>query len=253
MAKSPNCASHRVSAVGSALVYGMGGFLVIRGAFTIGTMVAFGAYLSSLYGTLSGLANAPVEFATSIVSFERVFEVIDLPLEIADALAAEVLNMPCAAAAAATDAPSSRARAATASAGKRVKSARLARKASKPADVAFTEFKRPPDRGNAFRVVYLFPVIEIRHPHTSQTQCRNLRIAMDFDVLAGNLPPNTSGVDAHTNHNRIRDLIVLPPPRPFQVASNPSRPFVSQLLPCFPPDSPVRRVEPLDQIIVLDR
>jgi len=74
-----------ISAVGSALVYGMGGFLVMRGAFTIGTIVAFGAYLSSLYGSLSGLANAPVEFATSIVSFERVFEVIDLPLEIADA------------------------------------------------------------------------------------------------------------------------------------------------------------------------
>jgi ATP-binding cassette subfamily B protein len=74
-----------ISAVGSALVYGVGGFLVIRGAFTIGTIVAFGAYLSNLYGSLSGLANAPVEFATSIVSFERVFEVIDLPLDIPDA------------------------------------------------------------------------------------------------------------------------------------------------------------------------
>jgi len=37
--------------------------------------------------------------------------------------------------------------------------------------------------------------------------CRNLRVAMDFDVLAGNLPPNTSGVDAHTNLNRMRDLM----------------------------------------------
>ena len=37
--------------------------------------------------------------------------------------------------------------------------------------------------------------------------CRNLRIAMDFDVLAVNLPPNTSGIDAHTNLNRMRDLI----------------------------------------------
>jgi hypothetical protein len=37
--------------------------------------------------------------------------------------------------------------------------------------------------------------------------CRNLHIAMDFDVLAGNLPPNTSGVDAHTNLNRMRDLM----------------------------------------------
>ncbi|MEW5873007.1 MAG: ABC transporter ATP-binding protein [Chloroflexota bacterium] len=73
-----------LSAVGSALVYGIGGYLVIQGNFTIGTIVAFGAYLTSLYGALQGLANAPVEFATSVVSFERVFEVIDLPAEIDD-------------------------------------------------------------------------------------------------------------------------------------------------------------------------
>ncbi len=71
-----------LSAVGTALVYGIGGYLVILGTFTIGTIVAFGAYLASLYSALQGLANAPVEFATSIVSFERVFEVIDLPLDI---------------------------------------------------------------------------------------------------------------------------------------------------------------------------
>jgi ATP-binding cassette subfamily B protein len=73
-----------VSAVGTALVFGLGGYLVIQGAFTIGTIVAFGSYLGSLYASLQGLASAPVEFATSIVSFERVFEVIDLPLEIQD-------------------------------------------------------------------------------------------------------------------------------------------------------------------------
>ncbi len=73
-----------VAAVGMALVYGLGGYLVIQGAFTIGTIVAFGAYLGSLYGAIQGLASAPVEFATSIVSFERVFEVIDLPVEIQD-------------------------------------------------------------------------------------------------------------------------------------------------------------------------
>ncbi len=73
-----------VSAVGTALVYGVGGYLVIRGAFTIGTIVAFGAYLTSLYSALSGLSNAPVEFATSVVSFERVFEILDLPLDIAE-------------------------------------------------------------------------------------------------------------------------------------------------------------------------
>jgi ATP-binding cassette subfamily B protein len=71
-----------ISAVGTALVYGLGGYFVIQGAFTIGTIVAFGAYLGSLYGALQGLANAPVEFTTSMVSFERVFEVIGLPVDI---------------------------------------------------------------------------------------------------------------------------------------------------------------------------
>jgi ATP-binding cassette subfamily B protein len=73
-----------VSAVGTALVYGFGGYLVMQNVFTIGTIVAFGAYLAGLYSALQGLANAPVEFATSVVSFERVFEVIDLPAEIED-------------------------------------------------------------------------------------------------------------------------------------------------------------------------
>lgn len=71
-----------VSAVGTALVYGLGGYFVIQDKFTVGTIVAFGAYLSTLYGSLQGLANAPVDFSTSMVSFERVFEIIDLPLDI---------------------------------------------------------------------------------------------------------------------------------------------------------------------------
>ncbi len=73
-----------ISAAGTALVYGLGGYYVIKGAFTVGTIVAFGAYLGQIYGALQGLANAPVEFATSMVSFERVFEVIDLPVDIAE-------------------------------------------------------------------------------------------------------------------------------------------------------------------------
>ena len=71
-----------VSAVGTALVYGLGGYYVIQGDFTVGTIVAFGSYLGTLYGSLQGLATAPVDFSTSMVSFERVFEVIDLPLDI---------------------------------------------------------------------------------------------------------------------------------------------------------------------------
>ena len=73
-----------VSAVGTALVYGLGGYYVIQGTFTIGTIVAFGSYLGSLYGALQGLAGAPVEFSTSMVSFERVFELIDLPHDITE-------------------------------------------------------------------------------------------------------------------------------------------------------------------------
>ncbi|MGD8602932.1 MAG: ABC transporter ATP-binding protein [Anaerolineales bacterium] len=73
-----------VSALGSALVFGVGGHLVLQGAFTIGTIVAFSAYLTDLYGPLMAMTNARVEFATSMVSFERVFEVMDLPVEIRD-------------------------------------------------------------------------------------------------------------------------------------------------------------------------
>ncbi len=58
-------------------------------------------------------------------------------------------------------------------------------------------------------------IVEIHLHRTSEKKaqvirfsgCANLRVAMDFDVLAGNFPPNTSRVDAHTELNRIRDLI----------------------------------------------
>ncbi|MBG7617339.1 MAG: ABC transporter ATP-binding protein, partial [Chloroflexi bacterium] len=82
------------SAIGIAMVYGVGGYMVIAGTLTIGTIVAMGAYLGNLYASLQGLANAPVDFATSMVSFERVFEVIDLPLEIDEAPQAKVLKNP---------------------------------------------------------------------------------------------------------------------------------------------------------------
>jgi len=81
-----------ISAVGTALVYGLGGYFVIAGTFTVGTIVAFGAYLGQLYGALQGLSNAPVEFATSMVSFERVFEVIDLPVDIVEKADAQTIK-----------------------------------------------------------------------------------------------------------------------------------------------------------------
>jgi ATP-binding cassette subfamily B protein len=74
-----------VSAVGTALVFWLGAVLVIRGSLSIGTIVALSAYLSQLYGPLSALSNARVDLATSLVSFERVYEVLDLPVDIGEA------------------------------------------------------------------------------------------------------------------------------------------------------------------------
>ena len=65
---------------------------MIQGTLTIGTIVALGAYLGTLYGALQTLTNAPVDFATSMVSFERVFEVLDVPHEIVEKENAHVLG-----------------------------------------------------------------------------------------------------------------------------------------------------------------
>lgn len=71
-------------AIGTALIYWAGGYLVMTDVLTIGTIVAFVAYLTRLYGPISSLTNVQVDFATSMVSFERVFEYLDLPVEILD-------------------------------------------------------------------------------------------------------------------------------------------------------------------------
>ncbi|MFQ5554214.1 MAG: ABC transporter ATP-binding protein [Acidimicrobiia bacterium] len=75
-----------MSAIGTALVFWVGAVMVINDVITAGTIVAMSFYLTSLYGPLSGLSNARVEFATSLVSFERVFEVLDMPHDITEAL-----------------------------------------------------------------------------------------------------------------------------------------------------------------------
>jgi ATP-binding cassette, subfamily B, bacterial len=72
------------SALGGALVYWVGGYFAINGGLTTGQLVAFAGLLTRLYGPLSALVNARVELATSLVSFERVFEVLDLPVEITE-------------------------------------------------------------------------------------------------------------------------------------------------------------------------
>lgn len=73
-----------VAAVGTAVVYWVGGRMVVSGALTVGTVVAFAAYTTQIYQPLAALTNARVEILTAFISFERVFEVLDLPHVIAD-------------------------------------------------------------------------------------------------------------------------------------------------------------------------
>ncbi len=71
-----------VSAVGTAAVFWVGGLLVINQSITLGTIVMFSTLLTQLYGPLAAISNTRVEFATSLVSFERVFEVLDLETDV---------------------------------------------------------------------------------------------------------------------------------------------------------------------------
>mgnify|MGYP000923102955 CR=1 FL=1 len=68
-----------VAAIATAMVYGIGGNLVITGAMTLGTLLALAGLLAQLYGPLTALSNVRVDVMTALVSFERVFEVLDLP------------------------------------------------------------------------------------------------------------------------------------------------------------------------------
>jgi ATP-binding cassette subfamily B protein len=68
-----------VASLATALVYGWGGLLSVNGALDVGTVVALTAYLNRLYGPLTALSNVNVDVMTALVSFERVFEVLDLP------------------------------------------------------------------------------------------------------------------------------------------------------------------------------
>ena len=68
------------ASLATALVYGWGGVLGIdRGPLFVGTLVALAAYLTRLYGPLTALSNVQVDVMTALVSFDRVFEVLDLP------------------------------------------------------------------------------------------------------------------------------------------------------------------------------
>jgi ATP-binding cassette, subfamily B, bacterial len=73
-----------VAALAVALVYGVGGVFAVHGTLGVGTLVALTAYLGRLYGPLTALSNVQVDVMTTLVSFERVLEVLDLPPMVAD-------------------------------------------------------------------------------------------------------------------------------------------------------------------------
>jgi ATP-binding cassette subfamily B protein len=74
-----------VAAVAVAIVYGLGGVLAIQGSLTVGVVVALTSYLTRLYGPITALSNVQVDVMTTLVSFERVLEVLDLEPSVADA------------------------------------------------------------------------------------------------------------------------------------------------------------------------
>ncbi|MGB3764469.1 MAG: ABC transporter ATP-binding protein [Ornithinimicrobium sp.] len=74
-----------VAALATALVYGLGGLLAISGSLSVGSLVAMAALLGSLYGPLTALSNARVDVMTALVSFERIFEILDLRPLVAEA------------------------------------------------------------------------------------------------------------------------------------------------------------------------
>jgi len=73
-----------VAALATALVYGVGGNLAIAGTITVGTLLALASLLGRLYGPLTALANVRVDVMTALVSFERVFEILDLEPMVSD-------------------------------------------------------------------------------------------------------------------------------------------------------------------------
>src|SRR6476661_8543479 len=67
-----------VASLATAMVYGVGGVMAVNGGLTVGTLLALAALLGRLYGPLTALSNVRVDVMTALVSFERVFEVLDL-------------------------------------------------------------------------------------------------------------------------------------------------------------------------------
>jgi len=80
-----------LAAVATSVVYGVGGSLVIRGALQVGTLVALSQLLVRVYGPIAQLSNVQISVMTALVSFDRVFEVLDLKPLIAERPGAAVL------------------------------------------------------------------------------------------------------------------------------------------------------------------
>ena len=70
--------------IGPALIYLAGGHAVIAGRITLGTMIAFVTYLGRLYMPASALVNAHVDVMSAVALFRRIFEYLDLPIEVAE-------------------------------------------------------------------------------------------------------------------------------------------------------------------------
>jgi ATP-binding cassette, subfamily B, bacterial len=83
-----------LGSVGTALVYGLGGLLVIEGEFEVGQLAAMGLLVGRVYQPLTSLTNARVDVLTALVSFDRVFEVLDSPSPIQDRPGARELTAP---------------------------------------------------------------------------------------------------------------------------------------------------------------
>jgi ATP-binding cassette subfamily B protein len=83
-----------VAAIGTAVVYWIGANQVISGSMTVGTMVAMAAYVTRIYTPLTSLTNARLDILLTLVSFERVFELLDTPALVEDAPDAVELRDP---------------------------------------------------------------------------------------------------------------------------------------------------------------
>ena len=83
-----------LGAIGTALVYGLGGLFALNGSFSVGDLTAMGLLVGRIYMPLTGLTNARIDVLTALVSFDRVFEVLDAESPLVDAPDARELHDP---------------------------------------------------------------------------------------------------------------------------------------------------------------